>query len=61
MMKELHNQYIALRKCDSQTNLIRLTKRVVQKPAFGSGPFHSGNGFAYLTPGVTFDNCASIL
>jgi hypothetical protein len=46
--RENCNQSIALRKCDSQTDVLRVTRRGLQLPTFGSGPFHTGNGLASL-------------
>ncbi len=50
----LHNQSIALRKCDSQTDLIRLPRRSLPRVSFGSGPFHPGNGPARPCTGSYF-------
>lgn len=59
--KRARNQYIALRKCDSRTDVIRTTRSGEQPRFFGGDPFRADNGFA--TPSIrgTPDNRTSIL
>ena len=60
--RENCNQSIALRKCDSQTDVVRVTRRgLLASPPSAAAPFTPATALHTFGTGASLDNCASIL
>ena len=60
--RENCNQSIALRKCDSQTDVVRVTRRgLLTSPPSAAAPFAPATALQAFGTGASLDNCASIL